>query len=56
MKKDNLPEFGKIVKLIVIMSALVILSSGFGRVAAADNNWYVGKGVKANMYVQNTKP
>ena len=51
MSKDNLPYFSKIVKLVVIMSALVILSSGFGRLAAADNNWYVGQGVKANMYV-----
>ena len=51
MSKDNLPYFSKIVKLIVIMSALVIFSSGFGRLAAADNNWYVGQGVKANMYV-----
>src|SRR6478735_4663963 len=51
MSKDNLPYFSKIVKLIVIMSALVILSSGFSRLAAADNNWYVGQGVKANMYV-----
>ena len=51
MSKDNLPYFSKIVKLIVIMSVLVILSSGFSRLAAADNNWYVGQGVKANMYV-----
>src|SRR6476660_10008787 len=51
MSKDNLPYFSKIVKLIVIMSALVILSSGFGRLATADNNWYVGQRVKANMYV-----
>lgn len=51
MSKDNLPYFSKIVKLVVIMSVLVIMSSGFGRLAAADNNWYVGQGVKANMYV-----
>lgn len=51
MSKDNLPYFSMIVKLIVIMSTLVILSSGFSRLAAADNNWYVGQGVKANMYV-----
>ncbi len=51
MSKDNLPRFSKMVNLIVIMSALVILNSGFGRLAAADNNWYFGQGVKANMYV-----
>ena len=51
MSKDNLPYLSKLVKVIVIMSVLVIMSSGFGRLAAADNNWYVGQGAKANMYV-----
>jgi len=39
-------------KFVLVVSVIMVASSGLVRfAAAADNNWYVGQGVKANMYV-----
>jgi hypothetical protein len=53
MARLNLPYFGKIEKLflILIISGLVISSWGPGwPIASADSNWYVGQGATANTY------
>ena len=50
MVNVNLPYIGKIGKLSLIMSVLILMTSALGSVNA-DNAWYVGQGVKPNTYV-----